>query len=711
MDIVKRITRITYRRMLVIILLIGLIIPTAFTAVQMGCFSEEPMLDVQLTATSPDAPVLRVATDYDFCPNSYINQKGELSGLYIEIATEMANRMGVNLEFKTGEWLECREMLTNGEADILLGLEIFSNMEGTLRTIPICSDELCVYGKDTIDSAAALAGKRVSLMARSVIEATYDLQCEYVEYYTNTDILRAAEIGETDYAIFHSAVASKIIEKNGFHLKKSLPVAKSYPAMAVDDSRPELKEEINSVLQAMSIDGTIGRLQDKWITEFTKDRSFLYVLKSNKLFYITFFFAVIIVLCICIAFRLLEKKQGEYIRSLLDYQKLLKKSNEEAVRANQTKSVFLSHMSHDIRTPMNGILGMAAQIRRNENNPQVIDSCLNKIDAASNHLLMLLNDVLDMSALEQGKVNLEEKPFDLNRELESVRLIVEEQIREKNLTFEIHTSEIHHSCLIGSPLHLRRILLNLISNAAKYNKPGGRIDLSVEEFADHENTSIYQFVIQDTGIGMSREFLEQHLYKPFTQENDNVRTVYQGTGLGMSIVSELVKVMNGTIDVQSEQGKGTVFTVRLPFPFDNAGSAENESSVKEADISGMKILVVEDNALNREIAQCMLEESGALVVTAENGEEALTLFSASEIGEFDAILMDIMMPVMDGMQAARAIRNLAREDAGTIPIIAMTANAFIEDKKKALEAGMNEHLTKPIDSSKLHQILSQYRKS
>ena len=238
-----------YKQLLLLLILIGILVPLLFTATQMGIFSDEPVLDVHLSATAPDAQTIRVATDYDFCPNSYINKSGELSGLYIEIITEAANRLGLGLEFKTGEWLQCREMLITGEADVLLGLEIFSNMEGTLRTIPICSDDLRVYGKDVVDSAAALAGKRVALMARSVIAATYDLQCEYVEYYTNTDILQAVENGDVDYGICHSAVSSKIIEKNDFHLLPGVSIAKSYPALAVDASQPELKEKLNNILQ------------------------------------------------------------------------------------------------------------------------------------------------------------------------------------------------------------------------------------------------------------------------------------------------------------------------------------------------------------------------------------------------------------------------------------------------------------------------------
>ena len=293
-------------RVIVVLAVLALLVPAGFTAVQMGVFSDEPPMEI--TPMYPDAPTLRVAADYDFCPNAYFNKNGELAGLYIEIITEAANRLERNVVFETGTWMESRGRLENHEADVLLGLEIFSNMEGTLRTIPMCSDELRIYGRDAVDSAGALAGKRVALMVRSVIAATYDLQCEYVEYYTNTDILQAVENGEADYAICHGAVASKIIEKNGFDLQPSLAIAKSFPALAVDEAQPELWAELNGVLQEMSRDGTIGRLQNKWITEFTKNRSFSYVFRNNQGFYVTFLLGVIIVSCVCAVFMVLDRE-------------------------------------------------------------------------------------------------------------------------------------------------------------------------------------------------------------------------------------------------------------------------------------------------------------------------------------------------------------------------------------------------------------------
>lgn len=558
-----------YRKLLIALTAVLVVAPVLFTLVQMGLFVGEPTVDIKPTA-GPDAPVLRVAADYDFCPNSYYNSNGELSGLYIEIVTEAANRLGMQVEFKTGAWLDCRAMLAEGDADVLLGLEIFSNMEGTLRTIPLCSDELCVYGKEAVNSAATLAGRRVALMARSVIEASYDLQCEYVEYNTNTEILQAVENGEADYAICHSAVSEKLIEKNHLELRRGLAIAKSFPAMAVSASRPELRTALNEALQSMSRDETIGRLQQKWIDDFTRNRSLRYVLKTNQVLYDMFILALIVVVSALVIYYVLDRRQARYIRSLLDVQRQLKESNEAALRANRAKTVFLSHMSHDFRTPVNGILGMAERIRRKKDEPETVDDCLDKIKGAAGHLLELMDDVLDMSRLEVGEVRLTRSPFDLNEELRRVRSIAEESAKVKGIALEFRMDGAVHTRLLGSPMHLRRILLNLVSNAVKYNRPGGRVDVSVREVGGDDRRVALRFVVRDTGIGMSEEFVQKSLFHPFSQEHDNVRTEYQGTGLGMAIVSDLVKFMGGAIGVESRLGEGTTFTVQLEFDLNPA---------------------------------------------------------------------------------------------------------------------------------------------
>ena len=604
----------------------------------------------------------------------------------------------------------CRKMLTEDEVDVLTGLEIFSNMEGTLRTIPFCSDELRVYGRSRIDSAAALAGKKVALMARSVIATTYDLQCDYLEYSTNTEILEAVEQGEADFGICHGAVATKIIEKNHLHLVPSLVITKSYPALAVHDTQPKLQRMINEVVRDMSEDGTIGRLQNKWITEFARNRSLEYVFHQNEVFYITFILGIIIVLCITAGYWEVDRRQEKYIRTLLEYQEKLQQSNEETKRANQAKSEFLSHMSHDIRTPINGIMGMVEIIKKNLDDPERIKDCLEKIDKASHHLLSLINDVLDMSKIGSGKVHLEEIPVDLDEEMEKIHAIADVQAKKQEIRFSIE-DEVVHRQFLGSPAHLRRILLNLISNALRYNKKGGKICLAIRE-VEYDGSHIgLEFKVQDTGIGMSREFVEKSLFKPFTQEDDRVRTEYRGTGLGMSIVYELVKQMNGTIDVNSKPGEGTTFTVKLAFKTVDPAWKKKEIQEENRNITGMNILAAEDNQLNMEILQFLLEEAGAKVTAVSDGKQAVEYFADAASGTYDVILMDIMMPVMDGLEASKKIRELPEGKGKDIPIIAMTANAFVEDKEKTKEAGMNAHLTKPVNREEIIRVLAAYWKN
>ena len=393
----------------------------------------------------------------------------------------------------------------------------------------------------------------------------------------------------------------------------------------------------------------------------------------------------------------------------------LKAAFEEAETANRAKTDFLSRMSHDIRTPINGVMGMLQIISKNREDHQKVDECLEKIQMSAEHLLALINDVLDMSKLEAGKVELDHIPFKIEDVLKTAYALNDAQITQTGITYTSHEYEIKHTSLVGSPLHLRQILLNLFNNAMKYNKPSGMIDTYVKELSSDDQKAVIEFRIEDTGIGMSHEFVEYELFKPFTQEKlDSARTEYKGTGLGMAIVRELIEKMGGNIQVESEPDVGSIFTVVIPFEIDNNpkinDQPEEQVSVSE-DISGVKVLLVEDNELNMEIAEFMLEESGAAVMKAWNGQEALDIFQASKPGDINMIMIDIMMPVMDGLETTRKIRNLDRPDAKTIPIVAMTANAFSDDIRRSREAGMNEHLSKPLDMQKVTQTVYRFCKN
>ena len=389
---------------------------------------------------------------------------------------------------------------------------------------------------------------------------------------------------------------------------------------------------------------------------------------------------------------------------------------EEALNAldieSKTKTDFMNRMSHDFRTPINGIMGMLDIIQMSNEDPEKTHECLDKIRLSADHLLDLVNDVLDMSKLQAGEVKLMRERFDLNCVISDVEALFEGQLQKSDVTCNFHKMEITHTELIGSPLHIRQILLNLCSNALKYNKPGGSIDTYGSELSCNGDEALFEFKIADTGIGMTEDYVQNELFKPFTQEQFGARTQYKGTGLGMSIVKELVSLMGGEIRVDSVVGEGTTVVFRLPLEVDRSTGAQSVEEKKDpqASIAGKHVLLVEDNELNMEIAEYFLKSAGALVDRAWNGKEALDMFSASPEGYYTVVLMDLMMPIMDGLEAARSIRDLPRADANQVPVLAMTANAFNADRERTRAAGMNAHLVKPFNMKQLLEALARYCK-
>ena len=379
---------------------------------------------------------------------------------------------------------------------------------------------------------------------------------------------------------------------------------------------------------------------------------------------------------------------------------------KKAEAANEAKTEFLQRMSHDIRTPINGIRGMVNMADHYADDMEKQTEYRTKVKEASNLLLELVNDVLDMSKLESGEVVLEESPFNLSSIFREVFNVIEQMAAEQNIRIVWEKKEIIHRDLIGSPMYVKRVMMNILSNAVKYNRENGQIYISCREISSEQpEMTIIEFVCRDTGIGMTDEF-QKHIFEPFAQEHTGSRTKFTGTGLGMPITKKLVEKMGGTVTFESEKGVGTTFVIRVPFKIDlDADKREEQTDASEKSIKGLHILLAEDNELNMEITEFVLQNEGADLTKAWDGQEAVELFRNSEPGEFDVILMDIMMPVMDGYEAAKMIRFLDREDAKEIPIIAMTANAFTEDRIKAKAAGMDEHVAKPVDVELLIKVI------
>ena len=379
---------------------------------------------------------------------------------------------------------------------------------------------------------------------------------------------------------------------------------------------------------------------------------------------------------------------------------------KKAEAANEAKTEFLQRMSHDIRTPINGICGLVNMADHYTDDMEKQTEYRTKVKEASNLLLELVNDVLDMSKLESGEIVLEEIPFNLSRISREVFVVIEQMAAEQNIQITWEKKEITHRDFIGSPGYVKRVMMNILSNAVKYNRENGHIYISCIEIpSEQPEMTTMEFVCRDTGIGMTEEF-QKCVFEPFAQEHTGSRTKFAGTGLGMAIAKNLVEKMGGTINFESEKGAGTTFVIRVPFKIDlDADKREEQKDVSEKSIKGLHILLAEDNELNMEIAEFVLQNEGAEVTKAWNGQEAVELFRKSEPGEFDIILMDIMMPVLNGYEATKRIRSMEREDAKMIPIIAMTANAFTEDRLRAKEAGMNEHIAKPVDAKLLIKVI------
>ncbi|MCM1183280.1 MAG: response regulator [Roseburia sp.] len=415
----------------------------------------------------------------------------------------------------------------------------------------------------------------------------------------------------------------------------------------------------------------------------------------------------LIMIVIVIVTTMVARADKRLVQQKDEANRLLRTAADEANSANRAKSDFLSHMSHDIRTPINGIMGMTDIALKHMNNPDKVYDCLQKISGSSQHLLGLINDVLDMSRIESGKTKVNHESFNLRTCIDNCTSIIGGQLATRDIELIEETDGVEHSFLVGDELHLRQVFINILGNSVKFTPDGGKIYFRVQEQESADGKALFRFELADTGMGMKPEFLP-HLFEAFAQEDDGMRTTYKGTGLGMAITKQFVDLMGGTIAVESTVNVGTTFTIELWIDIDTEAGTKAAKAEAPIDLEGMKVLLVEDIELNLEVAESILEDEGVIITPAMNGQEAVDAFANNPPGTFDAVLMDIMMPVMDGITATKTIRAMDRADAKTIPILAMTANAYEEDIRNTKAAGMNAHLSKPIDVDVLFKALSRY---
>ena len=462
--------------------------------------------------------------------------------------------------------------------------------------------------------------------------------------------------------------------------------------------------------------GLIERGRDYYVYAYLPEKSVFTTTIRNVIYTLILYIFALAVLSM-VRWKTAQGYQKERTRIQEKYAQELQHKNEQLeqavnreIKANAAKTNFLSRMTHDIRTPLNGIIGLLKIDEAHSDDLELMHANRKKMLVSANHLLSLINDMLQMSKLEDDEVVLVHEVLDLNELSADIMTIVSQRAADAGVTleYEKNSDKIIYPYVYGSPLHIRQLFLNIYGNSIKYNKVGGKVRTEFEYLGSENGKVTYQWMIADTGIGMSKEFLE-HIFEPFAQEKSDARSVYQGTGLGMAIVKSLVDKMNGTIKVTSVQGEGSTFVIQIPFEIaERKDIVENKKESEKASIRGMHLLLAEDNDLNAEIAEVLFADEGAEITIARNGQEAIDRFAQNPEGTFDAILMDIMMPLVDGYSATRSIRAMERKDAKEIPIIAMTANAFAEDATKCFEAGMNAHLSKPLQMETVVATIAKY---
>lgn len=662
-----------------------------------------------------EGKTVKVGFYKDTRPLAYLNQNGTFDGIYIQIMKTVAKRSGMSIDFypmeRTMYW---KDLLANGEIDFYIGSnnEKLSQDDNIMLTRSFMAYNAVIVSK----SDFILPDETVTMVltkGRKYWADRTGLKTDTIYRDSAKDCLEAVEDGKADITLLNT------IEYN--YLSKN----ERFSNLIEWDNR---RYQSGTTLAALSgADSVMFNVMNKALGLVSKTERESIINQYMNISYdsyewqdyfhqskdVIFGAAVIIVFvfilfCSISHFRrksylLLEKKNGE-----------LRTAIENAERANQAKTEFLAHMSHDIRTPINGIMGMLNIAESNTEDQNKQADCRKKIKKSARHLLSLINDVLEISKLESGDEELTDESFHLNDLLSSCVAIVSGQAAERDVTIETDFDQpehLPHEYLWGSPLHIKQILVNIAGNAVKYNKPGGHVTIRCQELSEENGVALICFEIADTGIGIGEEYLK-HIYEPFTQEGSGARTNYQGSGLGMTITKKLIDKMGGTIQIDSKPGEGSVFTVVLPLkvalPPETEAGDPSAPTAEASHTAGKRALLVEDNELNQEIAQFMLMEKGLDVTVAVNGKEAVDLFQQSELYTYQIVFMDIMMPVMNGYEATRAIRALDRPDAAEIPIIAMTANAFAEDVKAAMDAGMNEHTAKPIEPEVIGRVLARW---
>ncbi len=645
--------------------------------------------------------------------STYDAKTGNVTGIltdYIVYATDCLGDHALNFDlcdFDTQT--EQMQALQNGEIDMVFHTSqnpSAAEENGLALSNTVCNFSLTALTARTSfneNEQHSVAVPESNLVLKRYLSYNYPTW-NIVEYDSQEDAIKAVRSGEADCCVMRTGQLTRYLSDSKLH--SVFLTQPGETAFAVQKGNTVLLSILNKTLHTIPSSLLTGALA-------------MYDSEPEKVTVANFIqdnlpiVAVVLILLSLLLFGLFRKaKQSaeqaqELNRKLQQSQQELRQALIQAKAASAAKTTFLGNMSHDIRTPINGIIGMLSIIRKNEDDHERVQDCLHKIELSSQLLLSLVGDVLDMAQLENGAVVMAYESMSLDEVCGDITNAVLFQAEAAGIKVTGEHDDFSGIYVRSSALHLKKILMNLFTNCVKYNKPGGSIHMHMRQLERTDEKITCEFTIEDTGVGMSEDFVENHLFKPFEQADKSSRSSYMGTGLGMSIVQQLVEQMGGTISVESKLGVGSRFTVVLPFEIDREATGKAEKPKENTDIFGLNLLVAEDNELNMEIATFLLTDNGAQAVPVTDGKQAFEAFRDAEPGTFDAILMDVMMPEMNGLQATKAIRALKRPDAKTIPIIAMTANAFKEDGEKCLAAGMNAHLSKPLDAEALKRTICE----
>lgn len=680
-----------------------------------GVFHTEPTVDIQPKNTY--SKTLRVATDHDYRPFSYIKD-GKYAGLDVELIAEVANRLGMNLELTLLDWEDAQTGLLDGTYDVILNMESNAILKTNklIGTIPTDEKQYVVYGKEKIGHIGELYGMRVAAYNRFD-----ELGMNVITGFSYQEMFEKVLNDELDYIICPIQVGDSFLEKLNARgtIVSSCQVSYMFGCMALKADDVELCSRLNEVIKTLQVEGFIDGLDNKWITRRYGSISAKEILENNPEVIVLLIIAVhvLIVGIVVIVFTSRDaKKHKAYAEELKKNITIINQQNEnlkiaeeKAQAASLAKTNFLFSMSHDIRTPMNAIIGFTNLAERHIGDVSKTKEYLSKISTSSNLLLGLINDILEMARIESGKAQLNLAPESIVEIMEQAEAVLRGQANDKNqeLVFRIQAD---HPFVLCDKLKVNRFLMNLISNAIKYTGKNGHILVSLNEIeSSGEDRAKYEIRVKDDGIGMSEEF-QKKIFLPFEREQNSTVSKIVGTGLGMSIAKSIIELMGGEISLQSELGKGSEFTVTVEFGIaeDPGRLAETAAGPEEIITDGIKrrILVVDDNDINRIIATELLNDMGYETGEACDGQEAIGIIQKANDGDYDLILMDVQMPIVNGYEATKAIRNL-NSPLASIPIIALTANAFEDDKKNAEKAGMNGHIAKPIDVELLKKTLKK----